>query len=144
MMTRTTGRRAFLCPLFHRHAYATRRSWLLPSFKHQPLIMVLSCSFVSLGALEKLPFFKCAADSGIPGKCANDLSRRRPLRSMVLEDRIDAIGTSALAKLHNLSRSCCSRAPRLKYCFTTAVHLGNTQLQFAFGQGEFRICISCW
>jgi hypothetical protein len=62
--------------------------------------MVLSCSYVSLGALEKLPFFKFAADSGIPGECANNLSGGRSPRSMVLEDRVDVSSASGLAKLH--------------------------------------------
>lgn len=51
--------------------------------------MALSDSYMSLSTLEKAPFFKFAAESGIPGECANDLSRVRPLRSMVLEGLVD-------------------------------------------------------
>jgi hypothetical protein len=46
----------------------------------------------------------CAADSGIPGECAIDLSKGRPLGSMVLEDRVNGSSTSALAKLQRVVR----------------------------------------
>jgi hypothetical protein len=54
-----------------------------------------------LGALDVV--LHVAADSGgpgIPGECAKYFSRARPLRCMVLDDRVDGSSTPTLAKSH--------------------------------------------